>query len=230
MRKNYSSAKYRVILLSECDGKINYKKTLHRCNTIETIWLNYHKIKDSNNVLYSKKTINSNGIKKIKYKIAIVKVKEESDIEREIRNDYGKLIKESFLGDWVIIETNEFDIEETFWMYGMSNKRSNRPNISEIIKRLVTGAYAKNCVKQIIIVHNKVIIWSESQFDMVVCKNRDEAKRLHHTLAKIAKKQKLKKLLFMGTASKAMVSRMYDIILDNTNWTIERIRRTSSRP
>jgi len=34
----------------------------------------------------------------------------------------------------------------------------------------------------------------------------------------------------MGTASVSSISYMYDIISDNTDWTIEKIRRTSTRP
>ena len=85
-------------------------------------------------------------------------------------------------------------------------------------------------VKQIIVVHNKLIIYNEDQFEMVICKNLEEAQRLHHTLAKIAKKQKIKSLLFMGTAGKVMVGRMYDLIHDRTGWPYTKIRRTSTRP
>jgi hypothetical protein len=85
-------------------------------------------------------------------------------------------------------------------------------------------------VKQIIVVHNKLLIYNEEQFDMVICKNIYEAQRLHHTLAKIAKKQKIKSLMFMGTASKVMVGKMYDLIQSKTNWKIQKIRRTSTRP
>jgi ABC-type Zn uptake system ZnuABC Zn-binding protein ZnuA len=58
----------------------------------------------------------------------------------------------------------------------------------------------------------------------------EDAQRLHHTLAKIAKKQKIKSLLFMGTASQSMVSRMYDIIVEETGWDILKVRRTTTRP
>jgi hypothetical protein len=34
----------------------------------------------------------------------------------------------------------------------------------------------------------------------------------------------------MGTASKASISKMYDLILEKTDWNIEKIRRTSTRP
>lgn len=92
------------------------------------------------------------------------------------------------------------------------------------------GAYAKNMVKQVIVVHNKVLIYNEDQFDMIICKNLEDAQRLHHTLGKIAKKQKLKSLLFMGTAGPAMIGRMYDLIVEHTGWKIQKVRRTSTRP
>jgi hypothetical protein len=58
----------------------------------------------------------------------------------------------------------------------------------------------------------------------------EDAQRLHHTLAKIAKKQKIKSLLFMGTASDVMISRMYDEIHLETGWPYKKIRRTTTRP
>jgi len=92
------------------------------------------------------------------------------------------------------------------------------------------GAHSKKTVKQIIVVYNKLIIYNEDQFDMVICKNLEDAQRLHHTLAKIAKKQKIKSLLFMGTAQPAQIGRMYDIIHEETGWPYTKIRRTSTKP
>ena len=94
----------------------------------------------------------------------------------------------------------------------------------------MTGAYSKKVVKQVIVVYNKLIIYNEEQFDMVLCKNLQDAQRLHHSLGKIAKKQKIKSLLFMGTASKATIGRMYDLIHDETGWPYTKIRRRSTRP
>lgn len=216
---------YRVILVSNGE----YIKTLHRCKTRETSFINFHQIKEANKVLYPKKFINNNGIKPVSYKICITKVTEEGDTFRALRDKYGKSYTEQPLGDWTILHSDEYLVEETFWLYGL-NPRSGRPNISEIVKRLMNGAYAKNMVKQIIVVHNKVLIYNENQFDMVICKNKEDAQRLHHTLAKIAKKQKLKSLLFMGTAGPTMIGKMYDIIHEKTKWPMTKIRRTSTRP
>jgi hypothetical protein len=216
---------YRVVLV--CNGE--YKKTLHRCKTRETAFINFHRIKDENNVLFPRKFVNTKGIKPIKYQICVTKPTEESDTFRILRDEYGKLYTEQPLGDWTILHSDDYEIEETFWLFGF-NPKKERPTIKEIVKRLVHGAYSKKMVKQIIIVHNKVIIYNEDQFDLIVCKNLEDAQRLHHTLAKIAKKQKIKSLMFMGTASKAMVGKMYDLIHEKTKWPYTKIRRTSTRP
>jgi hypothetical protein len=216
---------YRVILVA--NGK--YKKTLHRCKTIETAYNNFHQLKENNKVLYPRKFINTNGIKRVKYEICISKITEDGDEFRILRDDYGKLYTEAPLGDWTIITSDTYQVEETFWIYGF-NPKADRPNIREVVKRLLVGAHAKRMVKQVIVVHNKLLIYNEDQFDMVVCKNLEDAQRLHHTLAKIAKKQKIKSVLFMGTAGAAMIGRMYDIIHDETGWPYTKIRRTSTRP
>ena len=65
---------------------------------------------------------------------------------------------------------------------------------------------------------------------MILCKNLEDAQRLHHTLAKIVKKQKINSLMFMGTATPATIGRMYDVIHEETGWPYTKIRRTSTRP
>jgi hypothetical protein len=216
---------YRVILL--VNGQ--YKKTLHRCKTKETAFINYHSLKENNKVFYPRKFLNNNGIIPVKYQICVSKPTEEGDTFRILRDDYGKTYTEKPLGDWTILASDDYDVEETFWLYGY-NPKADRPTISEIVKKLMIGAYSKKMVKQIIVVHNKLIIHSEEQFDMIICKNMEDAQRLHHTLAKITKKQKIKSLLFMGTASDVMVSRMYDEIHLETGWPYKKIRRTTTRP
>jgi hypothetical protein len=216
---------YRVVLL--CNGE--YKKTLHRARTLETVFMRYHKLIDENKkVLYPKKFVNSNKIIPVKYEIAVTKPTEDGDTFRLLRDEYGKLYSEPPLGDWTILSTAEYDIEETFMVYGISYKNGKRPTIREVVKRLMVNVHSKKNVKQVIVVYNKLLIYSENQFDMVLCKNMEDAQRLHHTLAKIAKKQKIKTLLFMGTATKANVGRLYDVIHEETGWSYEKIRRQST--
>ena len=215
---------YRVILTS--NGK--YKKTLYKCKTKESVFLKYHKMREENVVLFPKKFLNTNGIKPVKYEICVTKPTEETDTFRILRDDYGKLYTEKPLGDWTILASDEYNLEETFYIYGYEN--DERPTIREVVKRLMIGAHSKKMVKQILVVYNKLLIYNEDQFDMVICKNLEEAQRLHHTLARIAKKQKIKSLLFMGTAQPAQIGRYYDIIHEETGWPYTKIRRTSTRP
>jgi hypothetical protein len=216
---------YRVVLL--CNGE--YKKTLHRARTLETVFMRYHKLNEENQkVLYPKKFVNSNKIIPVKYEIAVTKPTEEGDTFRLLRDEYGKLYSEPPLGDWTILSTSDYQIEETFMIYGESYKNGERPTIREIVKRLMINAHSKKNVKQVIVVYNKLLIYNENQFDMVLCKNMEDAQRLHHTLAKIARKQKIKSLLFMGTATKVNIGRLYDVIHEETGWPYEKIRRQST--
>ena len=217
---------FRIILL--VNGK--YRKTIHKYKTKESTYNKFHElIEENQKILFPRKFVNTNGIHRIKYEICISKIAEDTDIPRTLRDDYGKVYIEPRLGDWTILASNPYQIEEKFWIHGFDCK-ANRPTITEVVKRLMIGAHAKKMVKLIIVVHNKLVIYNEDQFDMVICKNILDAQRLHHTLAKICKKQKIKSLLFMGTATPATVGRMYDLIVEETGWSYEKVRRTSTRP
>ena len=217
---------YRVILVS--NGI--YKKTLHRSFTVETCYNTYHKlIRENESVKFPKRYINTGKIIPVEFKICVIKPTEKDDMFRTIRDDFGRTEIEKPIGDWTILASEKYEIEEEFWIYGRDSK-ANRPNIDEVVKRLMIGAFKTNMVKQIIIVHNKLVIYNEDQFDMIICKNKNDAQRLHHSLAKIARKQKIKSLMFMGTATPATVCRMYDKIKENTGWPISKIKRTSTRP
>ena len=114
-------------------------------------------------------------------------------------------------------------------MFGRDPK-NDRVTIHNIIKPMMLGAYKKMMTKQLIVVHNKLILYNEDQFEMVICKNKKDAQRLHHALHKACRKNKIKSIIFMGTASPATVSIMYELIQEKTDWPITKIRRTSTRP
>lgn len=230
MEKPYEPAKFRVCLVSEVGGVITYKKTLHRCNTKETIFFNFTRIKEANKaVLFPKRFINSLGIKTVKYFIVVTKVRQDGDKQRLVRDEYGKLHPEALLGDWVILDKCPYEIEESFYIFGLPAK-ANRPNISEVIKRLVAGAHKKNMVKQVVVFKNKLLIHNEDQFDMVICKCPIDALRLHDVLRKISRKQKIKSLIFMGMASEATSHRLLILIREKTGWAVKKIWRPSTRP
>ena len=204
--------------------------TMHRCKTRETSFINYRKIIDANvGIMFPRKYVNYKGIKKITYKVAIIKDTEEGDEFRVLRDKMGRTYTEKPLGSWTVLDDNPYEFEETFWMFGR-NPVHDRVTIHDIIKPMMVGAYQKKMTKQLIVVHNKLVLHNENQFEMIICKCKKDAQRLHHALNDACKKNKIKSIIFMGTASEATVSYMYDIIHENTGWLYTKIRRTSTRP
>lgn len=218
---------YRIVLTKNGE----YKQTLYKCQKEETAFINYRVFKKRNEgVFFPRKFINYNGIKSVEYQILIVKDIEEGDTNRYVRDHRGKLYEEQPLdGKWTILDSAEYNFEETFWVFGHDPK-TDRLTIGDIIKKLMVGAYKQKMVKSILVVHNKLVIHNEDEFIMVICKNILDAQRLHHALAKAASKSKIKSLLFLGTATPASVSTMYEIIHERTGWAYTKIRRTTTRP
>ena len=217
---------YRVVLTKNGE----YKKTLHKCQTRETAYINYRRFKKENeSVIFPRHFVNYGKLTPVKYQIMLVKDIEDSDKNRYVRDELGKLYEEQPLGGiWTIIDSGEWNIEETFWVYGHDSK-NDRQTIKGILQKLMIGAYSKKNVKEILVVHNKLIIYSEEQFDMVICKCKKDAQRLHHQLAKATDNNKISGLLFLGTATPATISKMYEIIHEHTGWDYKKIRRSSTR-
>ena len=142
---------YRVILIS--NGQ--YKKTLHKSKKRVTSFTNFHRLREENKkILFPKCFVNSNAIIPIKYQICVIKPTEPTDTFRMLRDSHGRLYQEKPLGDWTILHSDDYNIEETFWIYGM-NENDPRPDITGVINKLMIGAYKTKSTKQIIIVYNK---------------------------------------------------------------------------
>jgi hypothetical protein len=219
---------YRIILTK--NNKL--KKILYKSKDKENAFLKYREIKKENKkVIFPKKYINYKGIKKVEYKILIVKDIENDDKNRFVRDEFGRVYEEKpFENKWTILDSSEYNVEETFWIYG-NNPKKDRKTIKDVIKLLLKNNKKRTKeIRQIIVVHNKLIIHSEDYFQMVICKNIYDAQRLHHNLKNAATKNKIKNLLFLGTATPSTISRMYKIIHENTGWKYEKIRRTTTRP
>jgi hypothetical protein len=217
---------YRVILTKNSE----YKKTLHRCKTETTSFVNFNKLKMDNQVFFEKKFVNNNGIIPVEYKIYVVKDYDENDKARLVRNKLGKLVYEKPIYDiWTVLHDSSYMVEETFSVWGYNN-RKDRKTIRDIITLLVKGMDDSKKTKQVVVVHNKLLIHAEDQFDMVICKCKKDAQRLHHSLMNAAQSNKINNLLFMGTANKKMCGDYYEIIQKHTGWNYTKIWRTTTRP
>ncbi len=217
--------KCRVILTK--NGK--YLKTLHKCQTRKSAFLRYRKhIEENKSVIFPKKFTNTKivGVRPVEFKILVVKITESDDKFRVLRDKYGRTYTEKPIGIFTVLDDHEFNFEESFWIYGMNNKGHARPTIKELIKKITIGAYKKNVLKQIIVIHNKLVIYSEDSFDMILCKNKNDAQRLHHKLHQAAVKNKITGFTFGGTIkSKKMISDTYKLIMERTGWPKTKVMR-----
>ncbi len=204
---------YRIILTRNGE----YKSTLHKCSTRETSFINFRKIiADNKSVLFEKKYINYKGIKPVTYMIYIVKDREESDTGGQIF-------------EWTLLDSHPFKLEEEFSIYGFNNK-TDRKTFTDVVKILMNDINNHSIIKEIVVVHNKLLIYNEDSFDMIICKCKKDAQRLHHTLYYATQNMKLENRIYMGTCTSETISFLYDVIHERTGWNYIKIRRTTTRP
>jgi hypothetical protein len=221
--------RYRITLV----GNNKQKKVLVDLTDFTGVTETYESMLKNNKVILPQKYVNTNGIIPMQYHLVLSKTKEDGDKNRIIRNELGKLVEETTTNNnWSILDKKPFLVEETFWVYGYNHVNERFTTAEIVVEILMKDLRKKNIVKTIRTVHNKLIIQSDyDDFNMIICKCEEDAKRLYNKLLEASKKTTIKRLLFMGNATTTeSVTRMYDIILDNTDWSIEKIRRLTTRP
>lgn len=213
---------FRIVLLKNGE----YQKTIARFSSRNGAFIRFHKMKKENNrVLFPKRFLNSHQIKPVNYELAITKPTEPTDKQRVLRDELGRTYLEPFLGDWTIVHSAPYKIEETFQIYGITE----RHDLTGIMKRISKGAHKKDMVRLVIVVVNKLVIYNEDFFELVICKCMEDAQRLHHTLHKACKRAKIGSFMFMGTANEWSRTRVYDVITRYTGWSYRKIIRGSTR-
>lgn len=216
---------YRVLLLQNGE----FKKCLHKCKTNITSKDNYKRLLVENEeIKFPREYLTSNKISTVQYVLCRVKRYEEKDKKRIVRDALGRLVPPTILWDkWTVMESEVFDIEETFYVFG-HDPVSDRKDINFIIGLLVKGYNTPNLTKDVITLQNKLIIYNEHQFDIVICKCKKDAMRLHNTLYDISLSNKLKRLIFMGKASEKMTGILYEMMMDVTGWDYRKVSRIAT--
>jgi hypothetical protein len=216
---------YRVLLLQNGE----FKKRLHKCKSNSTSKMNYKRIlKENEEVIFPREYLTSDKISDVYYVACRVKRYEEKDRDRMIRDRLGRLVPATILwGEWTVLESEFYHIEETFYVFG-HDPVSDRKDINFIIGLLLKGYNDKQLTKDIIVVHNKLIIYNQHQFDIVICKCKKDAIRLHDTLLDLSLENKFKRLIFMGLASDKMIGILYELMMEVTGWDYRKVSRTST--
>lgn len=180
----------------------------------------------SNNVVFFERTTLNRGNKhkKLKFYLYLLKEREIHDEETVVRDGLGRLIKEKFKDErYSIIDKTDFKIEETFLVFGFKG----RLTFKDILKKLLMNTTR---VKYIFYLLNKLIIEDYDNFNIVICKNKKEARLLHDKLYEFFKFNKIKRGIFMNELKKENRGRVYEEIKRKTGWKLPRIYRNSTRP
>lgn len=207
---------YRAVLI--LNGKYNklYFKTKDRSEALNKF---NHLLKENERVVFPRAFTSNDGIFPTKYQMYLMKsIGPDSNTDAE---GY-----ELFDDNWKIIRKADFKLEETFFMYGYDS-RYERKDIIDIVELLLKE---KSKVREMIVVHNKIVIYNDELFDMVICKCIDDARRLYKALYGLLNKIKGTKFIFMGVVTSENLPYMNDIIQEETGWNRLKIHRKTTKP
>lgn len=170
---------------------------------------------------------------KSEYEIVIIKCKEFGDKSvNKIRDEYGQFINyESSDDDWIVIDRANYNIEETFWVYGY-HPRLQRKTFDWIFSNLISkDSKNKYMFKSIQVYLNKILVECNNKLDLVICKNKEDAIRFYNLTEKWCTDRKMKYVMFMGDIARSKYKNDWiNKIRKLTNWNSTKITRPSTRP
>ena len=210
-------------------------KTLYSEETEEKIYKRFGKLlKENKKIIFPMRYNNEKHVMvESEHEIAIIKCKEIGDHDvNKIKDSYGKYVNyETSDEDWIIIDRADYDVEETFWVYGYHPKLQ-RKTFQWIFDNIITrGGKDKNMFKSIQVFYNKILVECNNDLDIIICKNKNDSIRFYNQTEEWCKSKKFKNILFIGDISKsAHKSNIIQKIKKLTNWSNKKIRRPSTRP
>lgn len=185
----------------------------------------YEKILSENVVHFERTFLNKNDKhKELYFYLYLLKEKEDSDELSVVRDRLGRLVKESFNDtNYTILERSDFKIEETFDVFGFKG----RLTFKEIIKKLLMNSTR---TKYVFYFLNKLVVEDYDDIQIITCKNKKDARKLHDMLFEFFRFNKIKRGIFMNELKKENRKRVYEDIKKKTGWKTPRLYRNSTRP
>ena len=154
------------------------------------------------------------------------------EYEGKVKNEYGRYVDcVTSSKNWLFIEEAPYKIEETFWVYGY-NPKTDRKTYKFIIDNYMTyDKHDKYFFKEVIVYRNKVLIESNDNLNMIICKNHQDSVRLYNELYDYCKKEKYKNIVFGGDINQFSYSSelWFEKIQKLTNWSRRKINKNSTR-
>jgi hypothetical protein len=185
-------------------------------------------------VSFPTRYVNSNGIKKSDFEIFLIKKKtsKKDNAIIPLRDYYGSITEfKTDNDDWVILNRENYEIEESFWVYGF-DKVKDRKDYKWILNNIIYKDNNINNIKRIIVFQNKLLIESQEKMDMVLCKNKSDCIRLYNSIQTDVLKDKMgKTIFFMGDGFNSSLKKSwYEKMEKLTGWTRRKLNRNSLKP
>jgi len=214
---------YKIIITK--DGK--KKKVLYEGSNEDIAKEKYFTTKDKNKVLFPKENNAYKKVKPVSYEIMFLKEKEDNDTIFFERDELGRNKPVDINSDkWSLVHKDDYYYEEKFSVFGYDGRLETK----DIIKKILLRRNKQDKIKQVNYVINKVLIYQNGDFDIVVCKNSSDARRLYKTLREFCETNKVSNIMFTGLVGKRNRTKLYKRIVEKTGWTINKTYRSSTRP
>lgn len=219
---------YHIILTS--NGK--QIKTLYNCASEMLVNKKFDELVSKNKeIRFPVRYINIGKLVDAKYEIFIIKRNDDDKKTTKLKDENGKIINfETNDDNWVIYDRENYDKEESFWVYGY-HPVFQRKDFNWIFENLIATDNNKYNIKQILVFRNKLLISTTYNLDMVLCKNESDCIRLYNELEKESKNKKIKYVIFSGDAYHSKLKEnWFDRVKKLTGWSDTKVRRKNLRP
>jgi len=188
-------------------------------------------IEENKKVRFPVKYINIGKLVDAHYELFIIKRNDNDNKQTKLKDENGKIINfQTNDENWVIYDREDYDREETFWVYGY-HPVFQRKDFKWIYDNLISNNNEKNSLKQILIFRNKLLISTTYELNMILCKNESDCIRLYNELEKETEKNKIKYVYFVGDGYHSYLKKnWFNKIKELTGWDGLKIRRRNLRP
>lgn len=190
-------------------------------------------IEESSKVEFPKMVENSGGINEACYEYLILEKNRHGDKEgATMRDQYGRLTRqETNIEDkWVVFDKVRYNVEETFWIFGMS-PRSDRKTFRWIMDNMVLdGVDNEYDFKRVSVYRNKLIVRDDdNNIGLVLCKTQSEAIRLYNKIEEVTKDNGNVLMIGSDEATKERRKRTESELVELTGWDIYKVKMKKNR-
>lgn len=199
-RKPLPPFSYKIVSCK--NGKQN--KLIGKYRSVEDAYDVFNKLKESDKGVIFPRSSSGWDVLKSSIDEYVLVARDEKKDTSMLRNEYGVIVEHKTNKDgWIVLDKFRYSVEESFWVWGYSNKR-DRKTFMWVFENLLLNAFVNAYeYKRVCTFKNKVIIKSDDGYmDIIFCKSMSDAVKFYNLLEKYTKKNKLKRVLFIGDFSK----------------------------